>query len=74
MTRTPFPSSVTVRITDRQSMDIELERAELAVRENATSEIPWGVLITRVSPNTFVVAANADVPYGETHSREAEGL
>ncbi|MGO4247580.1 hypothetical protein AB4Y87_10220 [Paenarthrobacter sp. RAF54_2] len=64
--------SISVTVTNPRTMDEDLERAELAIRADISSESRGGILITRTSPTTFVVAASDDVPHGQTHAKWLE--
>jgi hypothetical protein len=69
MSGTSRQSSITVTVTNPRTIDAELERAELAIRADMSSENRGGILIIRTSPTTFVVAASDDVPHGQTHAK-----
>jgi AmiR/NasT family two-component response regulator len=63
--------SVAVRITDRDSLENQLDAAVAAVRERATGEKRRGVLVTRHSATEFTVALSDHVPFGLTQENHA---
>lgn len=55
--------SVTVKVEDATSRDLQLEHATSILRERATD---WGILVTRVDFTTFTIALSPDIPFGFT--------
>lgn len=60
--------SVTVKVEDATSRDLQLEHATpilptSILRERATD---WSILVTRVDFTTFTIALSPDIPFGFT--------
>ncbi|MBT2566286.1 hypothetical protein J7I84_07200 [Arthrobacter sp. ISL-85] len=62
---------LTVTVTDRDSRDVDLEAAVIAMREQALLGGRQGILVTRHAPGKFTVELSDDVPFGFTHERDA---
>ena len=61
--------AITLRVSDRSTMDEALDAAEAAVRRHAMRQRDCGILVTRHSHDTFTLALSPEVPFGIT--REA---
>lgn len=61
--------STTLTITDRASMDQQLDAAVAAALARALISKSHGILVTRHSQEKFTVALSEAVPYGETMER-----
>lgn len=61
--------SVTITVTDRASLERQLDSAIAAALPNALSSKRHGILVTRHSVEKFTVAFSELVPYGETMER-----
>lgn len=70
-TLTKHDLSITVIVTDRESLDNQLDAAVSAIRERSTRERRQGILVTRNAVNEFTVALNDSVPFGMTHENHA---
>jgi hypothetical protein len=70
-TDTEHDLSITVRVTDRDSLENELNAAVSALRERATGERRQGILVTRHAANEFTVALSDSVPFGMTQENHA---
>jgi hypothetical protein len=56
--------ALTVTATDRASMDLKLEAAVVAIKEQGILDGRRGILVTRHAPGTFTVELSDDVPFG----------
>jgi AmiR/NasT family two-component response regulator len=63
--------SITVKVTERDSLENQLDAAVSAVRERATGERRRGILVTRHGVNEFTVALSDSVPFGLTQENHA---
>ncbi|CAM3158605.1 hypothetical protein PSET11_00112 [Arthrobacter ulcerisalmonis] len=66
---TAFP--ITLNVSDRQSMDTEIEAAVNAAKVHALTEKTHGILVTRIGADTFTVALSDTVPFGLTREQQA---
>lgn len=64
-----FP--LTLTISDRQSMDTELEAAVAAAKDHALAGKQHGILVTRHGVDKFTVALSDAVPFGLTREHQA---
>ena len=64
-----FPLTLTV--SDRQSMDSELEAAVSAAKAHALLSKRHGILVTRHGANEFTVDLSDAVPFGLTREHQA---
>ena len=64
-----FPLTLTV--SDRQSMDSELDAAVAAAKAHALAEKRHGILVTRHGVDKFTVALSEAVPFGLTREHQA---
>ncbi|MDQ0662171.1 hypothetical protein QFZ35_000669 [Arthrobacter ulcerisalmonis] len=64
-----FPLTLTV--SDRQSMDRELDAAVTAAKAHALAEKRHGILVTRHAVDKFTVALSDAVPFGLTREHQA---
>jgi hypothetical protein len=64
-----FPLTLTV--SDRQSMDRELDAAVAAAKSHALDGKSHGILVTRHGVDTFTVALSDTVPFGLTREQQA---
>ena len=64
-----FPLTLTV--SDRQSMDSELDAAVAAAKAHALDGKSHGILVTRHGVDTFTVALSDTVPFGLTREQQA---
>ncbi|MHC6593924.1 hypothetical protein [Arthrobacter sp. C152] len=64
-----FPLSLTV--SDRQSMDSELDAAVSAAKAHALTGKRHGILVTRHGANHFTVDLSDAVPFGLTREHQA---
>lgn len=64
-----FPLTVTV--SDRQSMDSELDAAVSAAKTHALAGKSHGILVTRHGVNQFTVDLSETVPFGLTREHQA---
>lgn len=64
-----FPLALTV--TDRESMDYQLDVAVRAAEQNALMGGRQGILVTRHSMDSFTVALSDAVPFGVTRELRA---
>lgn len=64
-----FPLTLTV--SDRQSMDSELDAAVAAAKAHALSGKRHGILVTRHGVNQFTVDLSETVPFGVTRECQA---
>ncbi|WP_248760962.1 hypothetical protein [Pseudarthrobacter sp. SSS035] len=62
--------SMTLTITDRASMDRQLDAAVAFALPSALSSKRHGILVTRHSKAKFTVALSEAVPYGQTKERD----
>ncbi|MGO4807183.1 hypothetical protein AB4089_18905 [Arthrobacter sp. 2MCAF15] len=60
--------SLTLNIERRAQMESTLDEAVRTLSESAIVR-RHGVLVTRVSPTTFVASLSPDVPYGMTQEK-----
>lgn len=58
--------SIAVRVTDRASMEHQLDEAISIARATAMNEGRRGILVTRFGFDSFSVALSNEVPFGET--------
>ncbi|WP_454700074.1 hypothetical protein [Arthrobacter humicola] len=63
--------SINVTVTDRESLDNQLDAAVYALREKSTGERRQGILVTRHAVNEFTVALSDSVPFGMTRENHA---
>jgi hypothetical protein len=63
---TPVDFPIDVKVSDRASMDDQLDRAVALARSCAMQEKRRGVLVTRHDFNRFSVELSDGVPYGFT--------
>ena len=63
--------SITVIITDRESLESQLDAAVSAIREGSMAERRWGILVTRHAANEFTVALSESVPFGMIQEHHA---
>ncbi len=70
MIETATDHTLRVTVTDKATMDAELNAAVDMSREKAMRD-RHGVLITRHASDSFTVAVSADVPYGITQEKHA---
>lgn len=70
-TFTEHDLSITVIVTDRDSLENQLNAAVSAVRERETGERRRGILVTRHGANEFTVALSDSVPFGMTQENHA---
>lgn len=68
-TTTDLP--VTVRATDRASMEHQLDEAVQAALTQAMHEGRKGILVTQVDPASFTVDLSDAVPFGLTREHRA---
>ncbi|MDQ0827851.1 MULTISPECIES: hypothetical protein [unclassified Arthrobacter] len=64
-----FPLTLTV--SDRQSMDRELDAAVAAAKAQALDGKSHGILVTRHGVDKFTVALSDAVPFGLTREQQA---
>ncbi|HSU47663.1 MAG TPA: hypothetical protein VLJ40_12185 [Arthrobacter sp.] len=64
-----FPLTLTV--SDRQSMDRELDAAVAAAKAHALDGKRHGILVTRHGVDKFTVALSDAVPFGLTREQQA---
>ena len=64
-----FPLTFTV--TDRQSMDSQLDAAVSVARKQAMAGRQHGILVTRHGADKFTVALSDAVPFGVTREHQA---
>jgi hypothetical protein len=57
---------VHITVTDRTQLDKLLSAAEAAVLPAALARGTAGILILRLDPQTYTVALNSRVPFGQT--------
>jgi hypothetical protein len=62
---------LTITVTDRTSMEHQLEAAVSVARERAMHERSRGILVTRHAVDRFSVALSDAVPFGITHELQA---
>lgn len=60
------PDTLTIKATDRASMDRELDEAVSAARTVAMRERRRGILVSRHGHDTFTVTLSDSVPFGLT--------
>jgi hypothetical protein len=60
---------VDITVTDRTQLDKLLSDAEAAVLPAALARGTAGILITRLDPQTYSVALNSCVTFGQTRER-----
>jgi hypothetical protein len=70
-TLTEHDLSITVIVTDRDSLENQLDAAVSAVRERTPGERRRGILVTRHGANEFTVAFSDSVPFGMTQENHA---
>ena len=70
-TLTEHDVAITVTVTDRFSLENQLDAAVSAVRERTTGERRRGILVTRHGANEFTVALSDSVPFGMTQENHA---
>ncbi|UZX04772.1 hypothetical protein F8G81_20870 [Arthrobacter sp. CDRTa11] len=70
-TLTEHNPSITVVVTDRESLDSQLNAAVSAIRDRSTGERRRGILVTRHAADEFTVALSDSVPFGMTHENHA---
>lgn len=63
--------SIAVKVTDRDSLENQLNAAVSALHERAMGERRRGILVTRHSANEFTVALSDSVPFGLTQENHA---
>lgn len=61
---------LSIRVTDRQDMDLQLHRGVARLRERALSYGDRGILVTRHSSKDFTLELHPNVPYGTTLERD----
>lgn len=61
--------STTVTVTDRASMDRQLDSAVASVLGKALSHKRHGILVTRHAVDKFTVSLSNSVPFGQTMER-----
>lgn len=66
MTTTNAQVVLEITATDRETLERDLDRAELLARQEAMRERKGGVLITRDTHHHFTVAVCESVPFGLT--------
>ena len=64
-----FPLTLTV--SDRHSMDSQLDDAVAAAKAHALDGKRHGILVTRHGVDTFTVALSDTVPFGLTREHQA---
>lgn len=69
MTAANFP--LTLTITDRESMDSQLDAAVTAAKAEALAAKRYGILVTRHSMDRFTVDLSESVPFGLTCERQS---
>lgn len=57
---------LSIKVIDRDNMELELDKAVSELREQAVMERRCGILVTRHGADSFTVALNEDVPFGLT--------
>lgn len=57
---------LTIKVTNRNDMELELDKAVSALREQAVIEHRCGILVTRQGVDQFTVALSESVPFGLT--------
>lgn len=62
--------TLTVTVTDRASMDRQLDEAVTVARARAMRERCRGILVTRHGHDSFTVALSDTVPFGLTRERQ----
>jgi hypothetical protein len=62
---------MTLTVSDRASMDSELEAAVSAAKAHALAEKRHGILVTRHGVDKFTVALSETVPFGLTREHQA---
>ena len=60
-----------VTVTDKATMDAEINIAVDIARRKAMKDRRRGILVTRNGLASFTVAVSEDVPYGITHEKHA---
>ncbi|QCP00731.1 hypothetical protein FCN77_15505 [Arthrobacter sp. 24S4-2] len=70
-TLTEHDLSITVIVTDRDSLENQLNAAVSAVRERAIGEWRRGIVVTRHGASEFTVALSDSVPFGLTQESHA---
>lgn len=70
MNAPPQSLPITLRVSDRRSMDTELNRAIRAAIVDALKDGTRGILVTRHDTTTFTVELSHDVPVGQTLERD----
>ncbi len=60
-----------VTVTDKATMDAEINIAVDIARRKAMKDRRRGILVTRNGLASFTVAVSEDVPYGITHEEHA---
>lgn len=66
MTNTNAQVVLEITATDRETLERDLDRAELLARQEAMRERKGGVLITRHTQRHFTIAVCESVPFGLT--------
>lgn len=69
--KTTMDLPVTVRATDRASMERQLDEAVQAALTQAMHEGRQGILVTQVDPASFTVDLSDAVPFGLTREHRA---
>jgi hypothetical protein len=69
--KTTMDLPVTVRATDRASMEHQLDEAVQAALTQAMHEGRQGILVTQVDPVSFTVDLSDAVPFGLTREHRA---
>ncbi|UUL76758.1 hypothetical protein NG819_03065 [Pseudarthrobacter sp. Fe7] len=64
-----FP--VTITVSDRHSMDTELDAAVAAAKAHALTGSRHGILVTRHGVDKFTVDLSDTVPFGLTREHQA---
>jgi hypothetical protein len=67
----PMNFPLTLTVSDRQSMDSELDAAVAAAKARALDGKSHGILVTRHGVDTFTVALSDTVPFGLTREHQA---
>lgn len=62
--------STAVTVSDRASMDRQLDEAVALIRERAPRGGRQGILVTRHGYDSFTVALSDEVPFGLTRERQ----
>lgn len=62
--------TLAVTVTNRASLERQLDEAVTAARERAMRERCRGILVTRHGPHCFTVELSETVPFGLTRERQ----